>query len=57
MNPHNLKGRLVPHGNRDEDKGTVRKDSTTAQFTINRTVLSLSELLRFNLAFVDIKSA
>lgn len=35
-----LKARLCPHENRDMERGSVRKDSSTAQFDVVRIVLS-----------------
>ena len=52
-----LKCRLVPHGNKDRDKESLRTDSATAQFPIIRIVISTSVILGFKLAFIDIKSA
>jgi len=52
-----LKCRLVPHGNRDNDKDKVRKDSATAQFPIIRLVLSTAALLGMSIGTIDIKSA
>ena len=52
-----LKCRLVPHGNRDKDKDSIRSDSSTAQFHIIRIVLSIAAILSLKLATIDIKSA
>lgn len=52
-----LKCRLVPHGNRDRDKDSVRKDSSSAQFIVIRVVLSILVLLGFSFGSIDIKSA
>ena len=52
-----LKSRVVPHGNRDDDKDFIRKDSATAQLNIVRLLLSLVTFLGFRLATSDIKGA
>ena len=52
-----LKSRIVPHGNRDDDKDSIRKDSATAQLNIIRLLLSLVTFLGFRLATADIKGA
>lgn len=52
-----LKCRLVPLGNRDQDKDEVRKYSATAQFRTIRLVLSIEVILHFRTATLDIKSA
>ena len=52
-----LKCRLVPHGNRDREKESVRKDSATAQFPIIRLLLSLATILSLSVASIDIKGA
>lgn len=49
-----LKCRLVPRGNHDKDKDKVRSDCATAQFPVIRLILSLSTLLPFVLASIDI---
>ena len=52
-----LKCRLVPHGNRDRDKGSVWKDSATAQFPIIRIVLSIAAIRGMDLGSIDVRSA
>lgn len=52
-----LKGRIVPHGNRDDEKDDVRKDSSVAQFFAIRLLLCISTLLGLRLAMADIKGA
>lgn len=52
-----LKARLCPHGNRDQMKEDVRKDSATAQFHIIRLMLSLVVVLGFRIGVIDIKGA
>ena len=52
-----LKCRMTPHGNKDDDKDTVRRDSRKAQFPIIRTFICVCILLDFSFATLDIKSA
>lgn len=52
-----LKCRLVPHGNRDREKDSIRKDAATAQFAIIRLLLSFAAILQLSLATIDIQSA
>ena len=52
-----LKCRLVPHGNRDKDKESLRKDSATAQFSSIRSLLSAAAILQLDLATIDVKIA
>ena len=52
-----LKCRLVPHGNRDAEKQSLRSDSSTAQFPCIRVLLSLSVLFHFELASLDMAAA
>lgn len=52
-----LKGRIVVHGNRDDDKDLVRSDSAAADMMIVILVISLAAILGFNLATADIKGA
>ena len=52
-----LKCRLVPHGNRDRDRDSVRKDSATAQFPVIRIVLSIAAIVGMVLGSIDVKSA
>lgn len=50
-----IKSRVVSRGNRDDDKDSIRKDSTTAQLNIIRLLLFLVTFLGFRLATADIK--
>lgn len=52
-----LKARIVPHGNRDVEKESIRKDSATAQLCVIRLLLSIVTFLGFRLGFADIKGA
>ena len=52
-----LKCRMAPHGNRDRDKESVRKDSATTQFPVIRLVLSIAAVLNMVIATIDIKGA
>lgn len=52
-----LKARIVPHGNRDDEKNDIRKDSSTAQLSTIRLLLSLVTFLGFRLTTADIKGA
>ncbi len=52
-----LECRIVPHGNRDERKDKILSDSSTAQFPIIRTALSIAALYKFKLATLDISKA
>ena len=52
-----LKCRLVPHGNRDAEKESVRTDSSTARFACIRLLLSLATILHFTIASLDISAA
>jgi hypothetical protein len=44
---YRLKCRLVPHGNRDEEKDALQKDSSTAQSSVIRLVLAIAILHKF----------
>ncbi len=48
---------MVPHGNKDDLKDILPSDSSTAQFPIIRTALSMAALHRFQLAKIDISGA
>ena len=52
-----MKARIVPHGNRDNEKDNIRKDSSTAQLFVIRLLLSLATFLGFRIACADIKGA
>lgn len=52
-----LKARLVLHGNRDRDRFTVRRDSSSADLSVVRLLLSLSVMLRLEIATADVKGA
>ena len=52
-----LKCRIVPHGNRDAEKEDIRSDSSTAQFSAIRSVLSLAAIFKLKLATIDISKA
>jgi hypothetical protein len=45
---YRLKCRLVPHGNQDEGKDALRKDTSTAQSSIIRLVLAVEMLHKFS---------
>ena len=49
-----LKARIVPHGNRDDEKDRIRKDSATAQLNIIRLLLSVVTFLGFRIGMADI---
>jgi Reverse transcriptase (RNA-dependent DNA polymerase) len=52
-----LKCRMVPHGNRDAEKESIRADSSTAQSTIIRVVSTLFTILQFSIARIDVSAA
>jgi hypothetical protein len=54
---YRLKCRLVPHGNRDEEKGALRKDSSTAQSSVIRLVLAIAMLHKFSVGSIDVVAA
>lgn len=56
-NRKRLKARLCPHGNHDDEKDSVRKDSATAQFDVIRLLCSIATILGFKLSCLDIKGA
>ena len=56
-NTKRLKARLCPHGNRDQEKGNIRTDSSNAQFMVIRLLISLSTILNFTIGCVDIQGA
>lgn len=52
-----LKAQMVLHGNRDKDRFAVRHDSASANLTVIRFIISLSQILGFALAAANIKGA
>lgn len=52
-----LKTWLVPYGNRDKEKGTIRKDSAITQVCVIRIVLSILSIVDFSVATVYVKHA
>ena len=52
-----LKARIVPHGNHDDEKDNVRKDSSNAPLFVVRLLLSLATFLGFRIGTADIKGA
>ena len=60
---HTEEGRLrlrccsVPHGNRNRETDSVRKDSAAAQFPIIRQILSLEKILSVSVGSLYIKGA
>lgn len=54
---HRMKARICPHGNRDDRKNDIRKDSATAQFDVIRFMLALVTFLPMQLGAVDISGA
>ena len=52
-----MKARIVPHGNRDDEKDDIRNNPSTEQLNIIRLLLSLVIFLGFRLATADIKGA
>ena len=52
-----LKGRIVPHGNRESERENIRKDASTAHFDVIRLLLCIVSLLGFRLGMADIKGA
>jgi Reverse transcriptase (RNA-dependent DNA polymerase) len=54
---YRLKCRLVPHGNRDEEKDALRKDSSTAQSSVIRLVLAIAMLHKFFVGSIDVVAA
>ncbi len=52
-----LKCPIVPHGNKDDLKGEIRSDSSTAQFPIIRTVLSIAAFQNLRIATLEIYKA
>lgn len=56
-NRKRLKAHLCPHGNHDNEKDSIRKDSATAQFDVIRLLCSIAAFLRFRLGCLDIQGA
>jgi Reverse transcriptase (RNA-dependent DNA polymerase) len=54
---YRLKCRLVPHGNRDEEKDALRKDSSTAQSSVSRLFLAIPMLHKFSVGSIDVVAA
>lgn len=52
-----LKARLVVHGNRDNEKDDVRKDSVAADMFITRLVIALGMIMNFSFGVADMKGA
>lgn len=52
-----LKARLVPHGNRDVERNSIRKDSSIAQFEVIRFLLFTVTPLGFWFSMADIQGA
>lgn len=52
-----MKARIVPHGNHDDEKNDVRKDSSNAPLFVVRLLLSLATFLGFHIGTTDIKGA
>lgn len=52
-----MKARIVPHGNHDDEKDDVRKDSSNASLSVVRLLLSLVTFLGFRIGTADIKGA
>jgi hypothetical protein len=54
---YKLKCRLVPHGNEDEEKDALRKDSSTAKSSVIRLILAIAMLHKFSVGLIDVVSA
>lgn len=52
-----MKVRIVPHGNHDDEKDDLRKDSSNASLFVVRLMLSLVTFLGFRIGTADIKGA
>lgn len=52
-----MKARNVLHGNRDKDRYTVRRDSSSADLAVVRLVISLGVMLGFSFGTADVKGA
>lgn len=52
-----LKTRIVPHGNHDDEKDDIRKDSLNAPLFVIRLLLSLAMFFSFRIGTVDINGS
>lgn len=52
-----LKACIVPRGNEDNDRASIRKDSANAKLAIIRLLVYLVTFLRFSIKTADIKGA
>jgi hypothetical protein len=52
-----LKTRIMLHGNKDNQKDEVRKDTQAASFTAIRILLTLAALHKCHISSLDIKGA
>jgi hypothetical protein len=52
-----LKTRVVIHGNEDNDKELVRKDTESCSFSSTRFILAIAASFRFELSFFDVAGA
>lgn len=52
-----MKARIIPHGNRDNQKDEIRKDSCNAPLFIVRLFLSVATFMGFRIGTEDIKGA
>lgn len=52
-----MKTRIVPHGNHDDEKEKIRKDSSNAPLFVVRLLLSLITFLNFCIGTANIKGA
>jgi Reverse transcriptase (RNA-dependent DNA polymerase) len=52
-----LKTRIVLHGNEDNERDDVRKDTQAASFTSIRTLLALAAIYHLHIACIDTKGA
>lgn len=56
-NEMRLKARLLPHGNRDCQKGRIRNNSAAAYFNVTRLFLLLTTIFGFKIVCVVVKGA
>lgn len=54
---NSMKVRIFPHGNKDDLRNGIRKDSSTGQYDVIRLLLSLATFMSMTLAVVDISGA